>query len=94
MKGIAYRNRNAGKLDANGNARKPNWVYRFEGASVGGKRQFFEKGGFATKREAILAGTKAFQQYNSCGSVFLDTAMSYSDCLDSWRTTCPCAACR
>ena len=84
MKGIAYRNRNEGKLDTNGNARKPNWVYRFEGASVGGKRQFFEKGGFATKREAILAGTKAFQQYNSCGSVFQDTAMSYSDCLDSW----------
>ena len=84
MKGITYRNRNQGKKDAKGNAKKPNWVYRFEGASIGGKRQFFEKGGFATKRDAIVAGTKAFQQYNNCGSVFEDTAMSYSDCLDSW----------
>ena len=84
MKGVAYRNRNAGKMDSKGNPKKPNWVYRFEGASIGGKRHFFEKGGFATKREAIIAGTKAFQQYNTCGSVFKDTAMSYSDCLDCW----------
>ena len=84
MKGVAYRNRNAGKTDSKGNPKKPNWVYRFEGASIGGKRHFFEKGGFATKREAIIAGTKAFQQYNTCGSVFQDTAMSYSDCLDCW----------
>ena len=84
MKGVAYRNRNAGKMDSKGNPKKPNWVYRFEGASIGGKRHFFEKGGFATKREAIIAGTKAFQQYNTCGSVFQDTAMSYSDCLDCW----------
>ena len=84
MKGISYRNRNQGKYDAKGNARKPNWTYRFEGACIGGKRQFIEKSGFATKKDAIVAGTKAFQQYNNCGSVFEDTAMSYSDCLDSW----------
>ena len=84
MKGITYRNRNEGKRDAKGNLKKPNWVYRFEGASIGGKRRFFEKGGFATKRDAIIAGTKAFQQYNNGGSVFQDTAMSYADCLDSW----------
>ena len=84
MKGISYRNRNEDRFDAAGKPRKPNWSYRFEGASIGGKRQFFEKSGFATKKDAIIAGTKAFQQYNNCGSVFVETSMSYSDCLDSW----------
>lgn len=84
MNGISYTNRNAGKHDKNGNTKKPNWQYRFEGASIGGKRQFIQKSGFPTKQAAIVAGTKAFQEYNTTGTVFHDRHMSYSDCLDSW----------
>ena len=35
------------------------WQYRFEGAKINGKRKRFTKGGFATKKEALEAGTKA-----------------------------------
>lgn len=84
MKGISYRNKNDGQKDAKGRTKKPNWAYRFEMAKVNGARKFMEKSGFATKKEAIEAGTKAFEQYNKAGSVFEATDMSYSDCLDSW----------
>ena len=39
------------------------WQYRFEGAKIGGKRKRFTKGGFATKKEAMQAGTKALAEY-------------------------------
>ena len=84
MKGISYRNKNVGKTDVNGRAKKANWCYRFEMAKVGGVRKFMEKSGFATKKEAIEAGTAAYDEYCTTGSVFEATAMSYSDVLDSW----------
>ena len=84
MKGVSYRNRNEGKKDAAGKPKKPNWEYRFEGAVIGGKRQFISKSGFATKQDAVTEGTKAFNHYNTCGSLFEETGMSYSDCIDSW----------
>lgn len=84
MKGVTYFNRNEGKKDKNDHARKPNWCYRFEGASIDGKRQFIQKGGFSTKQDAIIAGTKAFNEYNCSGTVFQGCKMSYADCLDSW----------
>ena len=84
MNHIVYRDRNKGKCYIDGRPKKPNWAYRFEVASVRGKRHFFEKCGFASKNEAVMAGVKAFQEYNSCGSIFEETSMSYSDCLDSW----------
>lgn len=84
MKGITYRNRNEGKKDKTGKAKKPNWCFRFECAPIAGKRQFYEKSGFATKQEAVKAATKAFQEYNTAGSVFEDTNMSYADCLNCW----------
>ena len=84
MNHITYRDRNKGKSYNDGRPKQPNWAYRFEVASVRGKRQFIEKCGFSTKNEAVIAGIKAFQQYNTCGSVFEESNMSYSDCLDSW----------
>ena len=45
------------------------WQYRFEGAKIGGKRKRFTKGGFATKKEAMQAGTKALAEYNGVYSV-------------------------
>ena len=84
MNHIVYRDRNKGKCYIDGRPKKPNWAYRFQVASVRGKRQFIEKCGFTTKDDAIAAGIHAFQQYNSSGSVFAQTNMSYSDCLDSW----------
>lgn len=84
MKGVTCFNRNAGKVGKDGKNKKANWTYRFEGATVDGKRQYIQEGGFSTKQAAIAAGTKAFNKYNSTGTVFHDVNMSYSDCLDSW----------
>lgn len=84
MGAISYRNRNKGKVDATGRNRKANWEYRFFGAPINGTPQRFEKCGFKTKEEAVKAGTLAFNEYMSAGSVFEASDMSYSDCLHSW----------
>ena len=81
---IYYRNRNKGKVGKNGRPLKPRWEYRFAGAFVRGKRIIFSKSGFATKQEAIAAGTKAQSEYMATGAVFKESTMSYGDCLDSW----------
>lgn len=81
---ISYRNRSKGKLDKNGRPRKPSWEYRFYGARVRGKRVCFSKAGFPTKAAAIAAGTKAQAEYMNTGAVFVESEMSYSDCMDSW----------
>lgn len=60
------------------------WEYRFEVASVGGKRKQVSKSGFDTKREAQQAGTKALNEYNRSGQVLKPSEMSYSDYLDIW----------
>ena len=50
------------------------WQYRFEAASVGGKRRQVSKSGFATKKEALDAGATALATYNRTGQ-----ALSPSD---------------
>lgn len=60
------------------------WQYRFEIGSAGGKRQWESRSGFATKREALEAGKKAQQMYDSTGRILKQTEMSYSDLLDYW----------
>lgn len=60
------------------------WRYRFEAAPVGGKRQRVEKSGFRTKKEALAAGTKAYNEYLNVGRVFTPSEMSFSDYLDEW----------
>ena len=39
------------------------WEWRFEKASIGGKRQQASKGGYKTKAEAAKEGTKALNEY-------------------------------
>lgn len=39
------------------------WQYRFEGKIVDGKRKQYSKSGFLTKKEALIAGTKALNEY-------------------------------
>lgn len=67
-----------------GTGRRPNWEYRFELASVGGKRQSASRSGFHTKKEALEAGTKALAEYYRGGEHFTPSTMSLSDYLDFW----------
>lgn len=43
------------------------YEYRFESASVGGKRQWISRGGFDTAGEAYAAGMTAWQEYRNSG---------------------------
>lgn len=58
--------------------------YRFEAASVNGKRQWISKGGFLTSKEAKEAGISALNEYNNCGKVVFDSKISFADFLDLW----------
>lgn len=60
------------------------WEYRFETASIGGKRNQSSKGGFSTKREALEAGILAKSEYDKTGTAFKPSEKSYSDYLDEW----------
>lgn len=60
------------------------WGYRFEIASVGGKRRWKVKKGYKTKSEAMKAGREALIQYENHGVIMEDSEMSYSDFLDLW----------
>lgn len=61
-----------------------NWEYRFEGASINGKRKQISKSGFKTKREALEQGTKALAEYNRSGNRFEPSEISVADFLDYW----------
>jgi integrase len=60
------------------------YKYRFEAAAVSGKRKWISKGGFLSGKEAKAAGLVALNEYNNCGGVVFDSAMSYADFLDMW----------
>lgn len=64
--------------------RGKSWQYRFDAASVNGKRKQISKSGFATKKEAVEAGTKAMAEYNSSGQCFEPSSVSVADYLDFW----------
>ena len=81
---VTVRNRNAGKFDKNGKRKSPNWEYRFEIASVGGKRQQKTKAGFRTQQEAYDAGNEAYSQYHATGRTFQPKDISVADYLDYW----------
>ena len=81
---VTVRNRNAGKFDKNGKRKAPNWEYRFEIASVGGKRQQKTKAGFRTQQEAYDAGNEAYNQYHATGRTFQPKDISVADYLDYW----------
>ena len=67
--------------------RRKRWEYSFEGARVDGKRQTISKGGFRTKGDAAKAGAKAMNEYNSAGSAFSPSDISFADYLDLWLET-------
>ena len=58
--------------------------YRFEIASVDGKRKWKSKSGFKSKKEARDAARLAQQAYEHVGQVIEPSDMSYSDFLDQW----------
>lgn len=60
------------------------WQYRFEGASVDGKRKQYSKSGFRTKKEALEAGTKALAEYNQGGVAFSPANISVADYMNYW----------
>ena len=76
------------------------WEYRFQITSTNNKRQYASKGGFRTKKAAADAGAIAQQEYQTCGIVPLQGALSYAEYLDFWLesycrvnlkdTTCSC----
>ena len=63
------------------------WEYRFDGASIGGKRKQYSKSGFRTKGEAMKAGVNALTEYNRSGLVFDPATISLADWLDNWLET-------
>ena len=63
------------------------WQYGFESATVDGKRSRIYKGGFKTKAEAMMAGTKAAAEYNEAGLHFTPSEISFHDFLDLWMDT-------
>lgn len=73
---VRDRNKNTG--------RRPNWEYRFELATVGGKRHSASRSGYHTKKEALEAGTQALAEYYRGGEHFTPSTMSFSDYLDFW----------
>ena len=64
--------------------RGKNWEWSFEGAKVGGKRQYICKSGYRTKAEALAAGTQAKAEYDNAGRIFRPSEVSVSDYLDYW----------
>lgn len=60
------------------------WEYRFDLASVDGRRKQHSKSGFRTKTEAMKAGTQALAKYNRGGEFAEPSQMSLSDWLDKW----------
>mgnify|MGYP004507372047 CR=1 FL=1 len=67
-----------------GNKKKPSWQYRFELASVNGKRKYASKSGFRTKEEAEKAGNIALVEYLRAGKHYEPSEMSVADYLDYW----------
>lgn len=60
------------------------YEYRFEMASIGGKRQWSSKGGYRSEKAARIAGIAALNAYNACGKTLQRNEMSFSDFLEMW----------
>lgn len=74
-----------GQVTARQQKNSKNWEYRFEGAKVDGKRKFYSKSGFKTKKLALEEGAKAYAEYNNSGSHFTPSELSFNDYLDEWN---------
>lgn len=84
MATINLRDRNKGKFYKDGRKKNPNWEYRFEMATIGGKRKQESAAGFSTKKEASVEGTKAYALYHNTGRLFEPQKISVADYLDYW----------
>ena len=60
------------------------YEYRIEISQIEGKRQWLSKSGFMSKNEAYEAGTTAYNEYLTAGTLFKTCNMSYSDYLNYW----------
>ena len=60
------------------------WYYYFDAASIDGKRNKIEKGGFRTQKEALEARAQAISEYNNTGRTFSPKEISVADYLDYW----------
>lgn len=60
------------------------YEYRFEIASVAGKRRWISKGGFTTEKDAVRAGVRAQNEYENGGRIIIPSELSFSDFLDYW----------
>lgn len=67
------------------NIRKRGNVYQycFEAGKVNGKRKQITKSGFKSKREALLVGQKAYDEFIN-GVTSIESNMLYGDYLDYW----------
>ena len=67
------------------NIRKRNnlYEYRFEAGKVNGKRKQISKSCFKTKRDAYIAGQKAYDEFIN-GATNIECNMLYGDYLDYW----------
>lgn len=63
--------------------RGKNYQYCFEAGKVNGKRKQITKCGFKTKKEALIAGQKAYNEFIN-GGIKEEAKMFYSDYLDYW----------
>jgi len=72
MSNIYYRKRGSG------------WEYRFSIGMVNGKYKQISKSGFATKKDAVVAGTAAMKEFNSTGVAFTPSNLALSDYLEMW----------
>lgn len=63
------------------------WEYRFDMATVDGKRKQHSKSGFRTKTEAMKAGNAALAKYNRGGELVEPSGMSLADWVDRWLET-------
>lgn len=60
------------------------WRYRLTIGTEDGKRIRPSKGGFKTKKEASIAGTKALADFNARGVQFTPTEMLFNEYLNEW----------
>ena len=67
------------------NIRKRNnlYEYRFEAGKVNGKRKQISKSGFKTKKDAYIAGQRAYEEFIN-GENTKECNMLYSEYLDYW----------
>lgn len=60
------------------------WGYRFERASIDGKRRREQRTGFSSKRAAKKAGIKAYEAYQAGGITPRRKQVSFAEFLDLW----------